>query len=52
MIFKSDPVIQRFLKIYPELDYSFKLTNKIYFENITSINSLEYYILKKPKSQN
>ena len=49
---KSDPVIQRFLKIYPELDYSFKLTNKIYFENITSINSLEYYILKKPKSQN
>jgi WD40 repeat protein len=49
---KSDPVIQRFLKIYPELDYSFKLINKIYFENITAINSLEYYILKNPKSQN
>ena len=47
-----EPVVQRFLKIFPELDYSFKLINKIYLENITAINSLTYCILKKPKSQN
>ena len=50
--YKMEPVVQRFLKIFPELDYSFKLINKIYLENITAINSLTYCILKKPKSQN
>ena len=47
---KSDPVIQWFLKVFPELDYSFKLINKIYLESIEAINSVSYSILKRPKT--
>ena len=49
---KIDPITQHFLKVLPELDYSFKLINKIYIDNISTIESLTYYILKKSLSNN
>ena len=49
---KADPITQHFLKIFPELDYTFKLINKIYFENIKTIESLTYYIIQKTQSIN
>ena len=49
---KVDPITQHFLKIFPELDYTFKLVNKIYIDNISTIESLTYYILKKTQSLN
>ena len=49
---KEDPITQHFLKIFPELDYSFKLVNKIYIDNVSTIESLTYYILKKNQSIN
>ena len=49
---KMDPITQHFLKIFPELDYSFKLVNKIYIDNISTIESLTYCILKKSQTSN
>ena len=50
---KLDPVTQHFLKIFPELDNSYKLINKIYIDNNLIINSLIYKILTRTnKSQN
>jgi hypothetical protein len=44
---KEDPVTQHFLKIFPELDNSYKLINKIYIDNKLKIESLIYKILIK-----
>ena len=49
---ETDPITQHFLKIFPELDYSFKLINKIYIDNISTIDSLRYIILKKTQEMN
>ena len=50
---KLDPVTQHFLKIFPELDNSYKLINKIYIDNKLIIDSLIYKILTRAnKSQN
>ena len=48
-----DPVTQHFLKIFPELDNSYKLINKIYIDNKLILESLIYQILiKKNKNNN
>ena len=47
---EMDPITQYFLKVFPELDYSFKLINKIYFENIATIDSITYNIIKSSQS--
>ena len=49
---KIDPITQYFLKIVPELDYSYKLINKTFIENVTTIDSLKYCILKKTQTNN
>jgi len=42
-----DPVTQHFLKIFPELDNSYKVINKICIDNKTIMDSLIYRILLK-----
>ena len=49
---QEDPVTQHFLKIFPELDNSYKLINKIYIDNKTIIESLIYKILINEKNNN
>ena len=49
---KIDPVTQHFLKIFPELDNSYKVINKIYIDNKSIIDSLIYKILIKENSIN
>ena len=50
---KLDPVTQHFLKIFPELDNSYKLINKVYIDNKLIIDSLIYKILTRAnKCQN
>ena len=49
---KLDPVTQHFLKIFPELDNSYKLINKIYIDNKIIIDSLIYKILIKKNNKN
>ena len=49
---KLDPVTQHFLKIFPELDNSYKLVNKIYIDNKIIIDSLIYRILTRKKNNN
>ena len=45
-----DPVTQHFLKIFPDLDNSYKVINKIFIENKSIIDSLSYKILIKKDS--
>ncbi len=47
-----DPVTQHFLKIFPELDNSYKLINKIFIDNKLIIESLIYKILIKENKNN
>lgn len=49
---KLDPVTQHFLKIFPELDNSYKVINKIYIDNKSIIDSLIYKILIKENNIN
>ena len=49
---KLDPVTQHFLKIFPELDNSYKLINKIYIDNKLIIDSLIYKILTRKNKNN
>ena len=49
---KLDPVTQYFLKIFPELDNSYKLIHKIYIDNKSIIDSLIYRILEKENKNN
>ena len=49
---KLDPVTQHFLKIFTELDNSYKLVNKIYIDNKLIIDTLIYrFLLKKDKNK-
>ena len=47
-----DPVTQHFLKIFPDLDNSYKVINKIFIDNKSIIDSLIYKIVIKEKSIN
>ena len=49
---KLDPVTQHFLKIFPELDNSYKVVNKIYIDNKSIIESLIYKILLNKNNNN
>ena len=49
---QEDPVTQHFLKIFPELDNSYKIINKIFIDNKLIIESLVYKILIKEKNNN